>query len=72
MPEMNGREVAQRVRGQRPGIRIVYMSGYSPEAIAHDGLLDEGAAFVRKPFESGLLLQTVRRALNTTEQPTAA
>ena len=72
MPEMNGREVAQRVRGQRPGIRIVYMSGYSPEAIAHDGLLDEGAAFVRKPFESGLLLQTVRRALNTTEQTTAA
>src|SRR5207302_1129974 len=42
MPEMNGREVAQRVRGQRPGIRVVYMSGYSPEAIAHDGLLDEG------------------------------
>jgi len=72
MPEMNGREVAQRVRGQRPGIRIVYMSGYSPEAIAHDGLLDEGAAFVRKPFESGLLLQTVRRALNSTEQTTAA
>ena len=70
MPEMNGREVAQRVRGQRPGIRVVFMSGYSPEAIAHDGLLDEGAAFVRKPFESGLLLQTVRRALDTTEQMT--
>ena len=73
MPDMNGREVARQVRGQRPGIRVVYMSGYSPEAIAHDGLLDEGAAFVRKPFESGLLLQTVRRALDTTErQPTPA
>ena len=73
MPDMNGREVAREVRGQRPGIRVVYMSGYSPEAIAHDGLLDEGAAFVRKPFESGLLLQTVRRALDTTEQqPTPA
>jgi PAS domain S-box-containing protein len=68
MPEMNGREVAQRVREQRPGIRVVYMSAYSPEAIAHDGLLDEGAAFVRKPFESGLLLQTVRRALDTAAQ----
>ncbi len=72
MPDMNGREVARQVRGQRPGIRVVYMSGYSPEAIAHDGLLDEGAAFVRKPFESGLLLQTVRRALDTAEQVTPA
>src|SRR6266571_756626 len=68
MPEMNGREVAQRVREQRPGIRVVYMSAYSPEAIAHDGLLDAGAAFVRKPFESGMLLQTVRRALDTEER----
>src|SRR5205807_371271 len=41
-------------------------------ARARDGLLDEGAAFVRKPFESGLLLQTVRRALDTTEQMTPA
>src|SRR5207237_8158030 len=63
MPEMNGREVAQRVRRQRPGIRVVYMSGYSPEAIAHDGLLDEGAAFVRKTFERGLVLETVRRGV---------
>src|SRR6266571_324162 len=68
MPEMNGREVAQRVREQRPGIRVVYMSAYSPEAIAHDGLLDAGAAFERKPFESGMLLQTVRRALDTEER----
>ena len=72
MPDLNGRDVAQRVREQRPGIRVVYMSAYSPEAIAHDGLLDEGAAFVRKPFESGLLLQTVRRALDTAVQTTPA
>jgi len=72
MPEMNGRDVAQRVREQRPGIRVVYMSAYSPEAIAHDGLLDEGAAFVRKPFESGLLLQTVRRTLDTAQRTTTA
>jgi len=72
MPEMNGRDVAQRVRAQRPGIRVVYMSAYSPEAIAHEGLLDEGAAFVRKPFESGLLLQTVRRTLDTAQRTTTA
>src|SRR6266480_926878 len=72
MPDMNGREIARQVGGQRPGIRVVYMSGYSPEAPANDGLLDEGAAFVRKPFESGLLLQAVRRALDTAGQVTPA
>jgi len=51
---------------------VVYMSAYSPEAIAHEGLLDEGAAFVRKPFESGLLLQTVRRTLDTAQRTTTA
>ncbi len=39
-------------------------SAYSPEAIAHDGLLEEGADFLRKPFEIGLLLQAVRRTLD--------
>jgi len=39
-------------------------SAYSPEAIAHDGLLEQGAAFLRKPFEIGLLLQAVRRTLD--------
>ena len=39
-------------------------SAYSPEAIAHDGLLEEGAAFLRKPLEIGLLLQAVRRTLD--------
>ena len=64
MPEMNGREVAERVRARRSGIKVLFMSAYSPEAIAHDGLLDEGAAFLRKPFEIGRLLQAVRRTLD--------
>ena len=64
MPEMNGREVAERVRARRPGIKVLFMSAYSPEAIAHDGLVDEGAAFLRKPFEIGRLLQAVRRTLD--------
>ena len=64
MPEMNGREVAERVRERRPGIKVMYMSAYSPEAIALDGLLDEGATFLRKPFEIGPLLQAVRQALD--------
>ena len=64
MPEMNGREVAERVRERRSGIKVLFMSAYSPEAIAHDGLLDEDAAFLRKPFEIGLLLRAVRRTLD--------
>jgi two-component system cell cycle sensor histidine kinase/response regulator CckA len=64
MPEMNGREVAERVRQRRPGIKVLFMSAYSPDAITHDGLLEEGAAFLRKPFEIGPLLQAVRRALD--------
>ena len=67
MPEMNGREVAERVRERRPGIKVLFMSAYSPEAIAHDGLLEEGAPFLRKPFEIGPLLQAVRRALDGAE-----
>jgi two-component system, cell cycle sensor histidine kinase and response regulator CckA len=64
MPEMNGREVAERVRERRPGIKVLFMSAYSPEAIAHDGLLEAGAAFLRKPFEIGQLLKAVRRTLD--------
>ena len=64
MPEMNGREVAERVRERRPGIKVLFMSAYSPAAIAHDGLLEEGAAFLRKPFEIGQLLKAVRRTLD--------
>jgi CheY-like chemotaxis protein len=69
MPEMNGREVAERVRERRPGIRVMYMSAYSPEAIALDGLLDEGAAFLRKPFEIGGLLEAVQQALHRASLP---
>ena len=67
MPEMNGRELAERVRERRPGIKVMYMSAYSPEAIALDGLLDEGATFLRKPFALEELLARLRALLRRYE-----
>jgi PAS domain S-box-containing protein len=64
MPEMHGRELAERVLGLRPGISCLYMSGYTADVIAHRGVLDEGVCFVGKPFTSAELAVKVREALD--------
>ena len=64
MPGMNGKELYRLVAQQRPEIRVLYMSGYTNNAIAHRGVLDEGTAFVQKPFVADTLLQKVRQALD--------
>ena len=63
MPGMNGRELMQRLTALRPGVRVLYMSGYSDEAIARHGVLDAGTAFLQKPFTPGLLTHKVREVL---------
>ncbi len=60
MPGMSGRQIAQRVAGQRPGIRVLYMSGYTDDAIVRHGVLEVGAAFIQKPFSSAALARKVR------------
>lgn len=52
LPEMNGRELAKRLWAIRPGIRHLFMSGYSSNVIAHRGILDEGLNFIQKPFST--------------------
>ena len=67
MPGMLGTELARRVREQRPGTKILYMSGYTDAAVADDldaGDLDSGG-LVAKPFRSGQLLGRVRDILDT-------
>jgi len=64
MPEMNGKDLAQELRRTRPGLRSLYMSGYTSNIIAHRGVLDEGVRFLRKPFSVQELADKVREALS--------
>ena len=64
MPQMSGRELARRLR-ERHGIRrVLYMSGYEDEIIAHHGVLEEGMHLLQKPFLEGDLLRAVRNVLD--------
>jgi signal transduction histidine kinase len=64
MPKMNGRELADRIARQRPGIRILLMSGYTGEAMSHQEILIEpGRQFLQKPFTMRTLSDKVRQAL---------
>jgi signal transduction histidine kinase/CheY-like chemotaxis protein len=63
MPEMSGRDFADRLAVRRPGVRVLFMSGYTDDEIIRRGLLRPGMAFLEKPFSSDRLLAAVRAAL---------
>jgi len=64
MPGMNGRELARNLATLCPGIRCLFMSGYTANAIAHHGVLDEGVHFISKPFSLPDLAAKVREVLD--------
>ena len=63
MPEMSGRDLQKWFSDLRPGIKCLFMSGYSTNVIAHRGILDEGVNFLQKPFLMDVLATKVREAL---------
>ena len=64
MPGLSGREVAERLAPIHPETRVLYMSGYTDDALGHHGVLDKDIAFVQKPFTPEGLARTVREVLN--------
>jgi two-component system, cell cycle sensor histidine kinase and response regulator CckA len=64
MPEMKGSELAQRLQQLRPGLRILFASGYSEDVIAHHGVLDPGVDFLQKPYSIEELARRVREVLD--------
>jgi PAS domain S-box-containing protein len=62
---MNGRELAEAVLGRREGIKVLYTSGYTDNAIVHDGHLDPGVALLRKPYRKSDLAQKIRDVLES-------
>lgn len=67
MPDMNGKLLADRARAERPGLRILYTTGYTRNAIVHNGMLDAGVAFLAKPFTLDQLAYKVRQVLDGDE-----
>jgi PAS domain S-box-containing protein len=65
MPGMNGRELALRISSLRSETRVLYMSGYTENAIGHNGTLDEGISLLQKPFTLPALKAKVREMLDT-------
>jgi PAS domain S-box-containing protein len=63
MPGMSGRELAKRVAAARPDIKVLYLSGYTEDAIIHEGALEPGTAFLQKPFTLQVLARKVREVL---------
>ncbi len=64
MPQMNGKELAQKLRQVCPGTRALFISGYTGNAVQHHGMLEPGIDFIQKPFNSQEFLAKIREILD--------
>jgi PAS domain S-box-containing protein len=69
MPGMRGTEAAQKISALVPNLKVLYMSGYTDNAMFHQKLLDAGAVFIQKPFTADVLEEKVRKALKMKAKP---
>jgi len=65
MPQMSGRELAERVLEVRPKLPVLFMSGYTDDAIVRHGLLNEKLNFLQKPFDPASVARKVREVLDS-------
>jgi len=65
MPKLSGRKVVEELRQRRPGLKALYLSGYTDEAIVRNGVLEAGIPFLQKPFSVDALARKVREVLDT-------
>jgi DNA-binding NarL/FixJ family response regulator len=64
MPEMSGRELAERFTKLKPRAKVLFMSGYTDDAIVRHGVLSQGTAYLQKPFSPDTLARKVREVLD--------
>jgi CheY-like chemotaxis protein len=64
MPGVSGRELARELEKSRPDTRVLYVSGYTDDAIVHHGMLEPGLNFLQKPFTPAVLARKVREVLD--------
>jgi signal transduction histidine kinase/CheY-like chemotaxis protein len=65
MPEMTGRELADKALAMRPGLKVLYTTGYTRNAVVHNGIVDVGTAFLPKPFTIDHLAFKVRQTIDS-------
>ena len=64
MPGISGRQLAKHLLGARPGLKVVYMSGYTNDVVLRNGMLESDMAFLQKPFTRDSLLSRLRQVLD--------
>jgi CheY-like chemotaxis protein len=72
MPQMNGRELSERLKARRPGLKVLFMSGYTDDAVLRRGVVAEDLPFIQKPFTPSALAGKLRTVLDARDAKPAS